>query len=101
MEQTIINLIVAPTGAGAIVALIMGTIKSNWKPDTKGLYWIPAIFISALFAIGILWYLEFFNVWIFLIATGLISSFQLLTQNEAWPAIKAIVLVVFKRLMKK
>jgi hypothetical protein len=99
----LLELVLGNAGAGMAVAVIMGGIKSAWKlekPD-KWKYWIPAIILSVCAVLGIMWYIAFFNIWAFILLTGTVAGFELLTQNEAWPMIKKIIVAVLTKLMKR
>lgn len=101
MEQAFIEelwgLLVGAGGATVILATIMGYIKTIWKPELKWKYWLAAIPLSAAISGGILWYVNFWNFWIFLITTILIGSAQLIENNEMWPFIKKIFFLILQR----
>ena len=44
----IMSLIGGSSGAGIIIATLVGMIKSVWKPKNKKLYWIPASILSVI-----------------------------------------------------
>lgn len=100
MEDAIMNMVFGQSGAGMIVALIMGAIKKVWKPKVKELYWIPAFVASAIASWGVLWYLDAFSLWVFLLSTVMIAGFEYISQNEAFDGIKAIFKAVFIKLVK-
>lgn len=85
-------------GSGAVlVGLLMGGIKSFWKPKNKQLYLIPAFALgyaaSAAVMLALGWN------WVLFAAGGfIVTSAQLLGENEIWPQLRAFVVkFVFKR----
>ena len=54
----IMSLIGGSSGAGIIIATLVGMIKSVWKPKNRKLYWIPASILSVTSTVGIFWYVE-------------------------------------------
>lgn len=96
--DNLVAMIFGQSGAGVIVGTIMGIVKQNWKPKNKQLYWIPAFLISAVASYGILWYLDSFSLWVFLLSTIGIAGFQYVSENEAFDLIKKIFKAILVKL---
>ena len=89
-------------GASGVVVAIMGAIKTAWKPKQKWLYWIPASVASAVAAYLVIVLAEVaFTWWIWLIASALIASFELLVQNGWWPKVRDFLVLIIPKLFKK
>jgi uncharacterized protein (UPF0261 family) len=100
MEEMIVELVLGQSGAGVLIALVMGAVKKGWKPDNRRLYWIPAVLLSAVASLGVLWYVGAMNIWLFLLTTAVVSGFEYISQNEMWDLVKAIFGAVVGKLVK-
>jgi len=93
------------SGAGVIVATIVGAIKAIWKPTNKKLYWVPAGILSVISTIGLMWYIDMYIWSIGGIATLVVLStytalYQLMANNEAWTNnIKPAIIKILKKLL--
>lgn len=84
-----------------VVATIMGYVKGAWKPEKKWKYWLVAVPLSAIVAALALWYLQAWNIIIFIISTFIVAATELLGNNEIWPHIKNIFSMLVEKLRKK
>jgi hypothetical protein len=100
----ILSIIGGTSGAGVIVATLVGMIKSVWKPKNKVLYWIPASLLSVCSTIIILWYTGtlFFTVpmvLVIVLLSAYTAVYELVVQNEKWPQIKKILADIIRKLI--
>lgn len=95
------QLLTGSGGASVVVATMMGYIKSVWKPEPKWKYWLAAVPLSIAAAGVVLWYLQYWNLIVFIAASAVISLAELLGNNKAWPYIKQAFFVLAQRRRKK
>ena len=95
------------SGAGVIIATIVGAIKAIWKPTNKKLYWIPAGILSVVSSVGIMWYTEV-TIWswggmaLLVALSAYTAMYELLANNEAWTNnIKPVLIKVLQKIVKK
>ena len=101
----ILSIIGGTSGAGVIVATLVGMIKTVWKPKNKVLYWIPASLLSLGSVVLVLWYTEVlvFSVPVVLVTLLLsvyTAAYELVIQNEKWPQIKKLLADIIRKLLK-
>lgn len=101
----IMNMIGGTSGAGVIVAMLVGLIKSMWKPKDKTLYWIPAGLLSIGSTVGIFWYLEMLalNFWIvvlLLVFSAYTAFYEYIVNNEKWAEFKPKIIAILKKIAK-
>lgn len=102
----IMSLIGGSSGAGIIIATLVGMIKSVWKPKNKKLYWIPASILSVASTVGIFWYVEmlqfsFVNILLILIFSGYTAFYEYVANNEQWAKFKPKIIELLKILAGK
>lgn len=86
-------------GIAVILAVIVGWVKKQWPDAKKMIYMIIAI-IGSLGA-GAIAFVVYSIAWDWLLWIGLAGAtlgFQLLEQNEAWPKVKEVLLLVLEAL---
>jgi len=89
-------------GIAVIVAVIVGWIKKQWPDAKKMVYMIVAI-IGSLGA-GAVAFLVYSLPWDWLLWIGLSGAtlgFQLLEQNEAWPKIKEVFILILEAISQR
>lgn len=102
--EMLFTMIGGSSGAGIIVATIVGVIKTVWKPKAKQLYWIPAGVLSLGASVGLMWYVDLAIWTVGGVATLLVLStytalYQLMANNEAWEEnIKPVVIKILVKL---
>lgn len=89
-------------GIAVIVAVIVGWVKKQW-PDVKKMVYMIIAIIASLGA-GAVAFVVYSIAWDWLLWIGLASAtlgFQLLGQNEAWPKVKDLIIMVLEALSKR
>ena len=110
-ETNVVELLFAmvggSSGAGVIIATIVGAIKGVWKPTNKKLYWIPAGILSVGASVGLMWYTEV-AIWslggiaVLVALSAYTALYELLANNEAWGNnIKPAVIKILQKLFIK
>jgi hypothetical protein len=101
----VLSIIGGTSGAGVLVATLVGIIKNIWKPENKLLYWIPASILSVASTLLILWYVDILAftvpmVLIIMLLSAYTAVYELVVQNEKWPQIKKILADIIRKLIK-
>ncbi len=99
----IMTMIGGTSGAGVIVAMLVGFVKTIWKPGNKKLYWVPAGLLSLGSTVGIFWYLEILNLnfWIvllLLIFAAYTALYEYIANNEQWVKFKPRIIELLKKI---
>lgn len=102
----VMSMIGGASGAGIIIATLVGMIKSVWKPDNRRLYWIPASILSVASTVGIFWYLgmlqlSFVTILLILIFSGYTAFYEYVANNEHWAKFKPQIIELLKILAGK
>jgi hypothetical protein len=101
----VLSIIGGTSGAGVLVATLVGIIKNIWKPENKLLYWIPASILSVASTLLILWYVDILAftvpmVLVIMLLSAYTAVYELVVQNEKWPQIKKILADIIRKLIK-
>jgi hypothetical protein len=101
----VLSIIGGTSGAGVLVAILVGIIKNIWKPENKLLYWIPAFILSVASTLLILWYVDILAftvpmVLVIVLLSAYTAVYELVVQNEKWPQIKKILADIIRKLIK-
>jgi|LSQX01.2.fsa_nt_gb hypothetical protein len=95
--DAVLALLSGQGGGAVVVGILMATVKSFWKPENKQLYLIPAFILGYAASAVVMWALGW--NWVLFAAGGfIVTSAQLLGENEIWPQLRALVMkLVFKK----
>lgn len=105
--EMLFTMIGGSSGAGIIVATIVGVIKTVWKPKAKQLYWIPAGVLSLGASVGLMWYIDM-AIWTLggvatlVVISAYTALYQLMANNEAWSEnIKPVIIKILQKLVSR
>jgi hypothetical protein len=101
MDIDFTTILFGQSGIAAIVALVVGGLKKAWPKANKTIYMVSAIVLSIIG--GAVAFPVFSITWNWLLwggMSGAVLAFQLLEQNELWPKIKSVIMIILRAIFK-